>query len=334
MLWSEFDNNVFVNPSAGLSTLMYPLEFPAGSPFGIDSIESSHESVIRDSAQSTGPLSEFTSRLPSLEPEEGHSSNPNPHESVSQDPLQARNAPQIAARPWIIMPETYTLIRESLEQYSHLFPEELVSPSRHTMCRYVEGYFSGFHAHLPFLHVPTISMLTVSPELTMSILAVGATYRFQRRQSRYLYLAARALVENRLRLHDTQATQTNTSGYFPALSSPAEISSQSCPLDNPSCPSSCLHRMRVLRVELMQAMILLVALGTWNHQSLLGDSFSLASQLALLAQEEQPSMDLDVASQQPAWARWLHDESERRTKFTAYCFMNLHSIVYNIAPKS
>lgn len=333
MLWSEFDNNVFVNPSAGLSTLIYPLEFPAGSPFGIDSIESSHDTVLRDSTQSTGPLSEFTSRLPSLEPEEGNSSNPNPHENVPQDPSQARNAPQIAARPWIIMPKTYTIIRESLEQYSHLFPEELIFPSRHSMCRYVEGYFSGFHAHLPFLHVPTISMLKASPELTMSILAVGATYRFQRRQSRYLYLAARALVEHRLRRHDTQTTPASTSGYFPALSGLAGLSSQPCPLDNPRCPSSCLHRMKARHIEVMQAMILLMALGTWNHQSLLGDSFSLASQLALLAQEDQPSMDLEKDSQQPAWARWLHDESERRTKFTAYCFMNLHSIVYNIAPK-
>ena len=246
-----------------------------------------------------GPL-EYGSRLPSLEREDPDLVSPR----AAPRPGPARDA---AGMPWRVSSEVYNHIHALLEDYRFLYPLSFLLPSKHTVCRYIEGYFSGFHAHLPFLHIPSVSFRTISPELILAILAVGALYRFQRRQSDQLYIAAHALVQHKVRCRVQDVYKDSTSAASKQSSS------------NP-------------RVELLQAMILLIALSTWNHSRLLSDSFALAGQLALLTQESDGSSVSNTRSQDE-WIFWVCDESERRTKLAAYSFLNLHSIVYNIAPK-
>lgn len=73
---------------------------------------------------------------------------------------------------------------------------------RHALCRYIEGFFSGFHKQLPFIHLPTIRIVTEAPVLILATASVGARYRFQRRQSFTLYYAAKALLEEQIRHRD------------------------------------------------------------------------------------------------------------------------------------
>jgi hypothetical protein len=85
-------------------------------------------------------------------------------------------------------------------------------------------------------------------------------------------------------------------------------------------------------LETIQAMILLMSLSTWNDPSLLKNAFSLGAQIATLTQNSslvEISGELETLS----WWEWARSEGCRRTKAVAYCFLNLHSIVYNCPPR-
>jgi hypothetical protein len=304
-LWHDFNDNLMVDAITGLSTLTDPFIPLYASSTGLLDLENgiddvpSEDTVVHPIPESADPL-DYRSRLPSLEEED-------PHLVGSRAARGAAPARDVAGMPWIISNEVYDHVRILLEDYRFLYTAGFLLPSKHTVCRYIEGYFSGFHAHLPFLHVPTVSFRTTSPELILAILATGALYRFQRRQSDQLYMAAYALVQYKVQRRDQDIHRDSTSAASKESSS------------NP-------------RVELLQAMTLLIALSTWNYSRLLSDSFALAAQLALLIQEGCGS-DVSNTPSQDEWTSWVYNESERRIKFTAYCFLNLHSIVYNIAPK-
>ncbi|KAF5844137.1 hypothetical protein GGP41_001050 [Bipolaris sorokiniana] len=304
-LWDDFNDNLMIDAITGLSTLTDPFIPLCASSTGLLGFESgidivpSEDTVMHPIPESADPL-DYRSRLPSLEQED-------PHLVGSRTARGAAPVRDVPGMPWIISNEVYNHIRTLLENYRFLYTASFLLPSKHTVCRYIEGYFSGFHAHLPFLHIPSVSFRTISPELILAILAVGALYRFQRRQSDQLYMAAYALVQHKVQ-HRVQEIYRDST---PAASKQ--------PSSNP-------------QVELLQAMTLLIALSTWNHSRLLSDSFALAAQLALLIQEGHGS-DVSNTPSQDEWISWVCSESERRTKLAAYSFLNLHSIVYNIAPK-
>jgi hypothetical protein len=305
ILWDDFNDNLMIDAITGLSTLTEPCIALSASPTGFLDFGNGtaagfpDDTVAHPIAQPAGPL-EYGSRLPSLEREE-------PDLVGSRAAYQSDPPRDTAGMPWRISSKVYNHIHVALEEYRFLYPAGFLLPSKHTVCRYIEGYFSGFHAHLPLLHTPSVSFRTISPELILAILAVGALYRFQRRQSDQLYMAAHALIQHKVRRRMQEIHQDPTSA----------TSRQPC--SNP-------------RVELLQSMILLIALSTWNHSRLLIDSFALAGQLALLTQEGHES-DVSNTRSQDEWISWVCGESERRTTLTAYSFLNLHSVVYNIAPK-
>jgi hypothetical protein len=83
------------------------------------------------------------------------------------------------------------------------------------------------------------------------------------------------------------------------------------------------------RLETIQALLLLFAIGLWGAKAILHESLSLQSHLALLLREEglvsEPNQAVD-------WDTWIRVESTTRTKLIAYCFFNLSSIAYNTPP--
>jgi hypothetical protein len=83
------------------------------------------------------------------------------------------------------------------------------------------------------------------------------------------------------------------------------------------------------RLETVQALLLLYAVGLWGAKAILHESLSLQSQLALLLREEGlhsgPTQPLD-------WESWIRYESGARTKLIAFCFFNLCTIAYNTPP--
>ena len=85
------------------------------------------------------------------------------------------------------------------------------------------------------------------------------------------------------------------------------------------------------RLETIQALFLLMAMGTWGSRGLLREALSLRDHLALIVREE--GLTCSCASQEDlSWEAWIQLQGEIRTKFIVYCFFNLHCIAYDMAP--
>jgi hypothetical protein len=93
----------------------------------------------------------------------------------------------------------HTVIKNRLDEFSSVLPNDFVFPSRHTLTRFLEGYISGFHEYLPFLHLPTLAPVEIAPELLLAILAVGAQYRFENNRGYALWYAAKAIAMEQIR---------------------------------------------------------------------------------------------------------------------------------------
>lgn len=85
------------------------------------------------------------------------------------------------------------------------------------------------------------------------------------------------------------------------------------------------------RLETIQAVLLLFAVGLWGAKTILHEALSLQSNLAILIREE----GLTVETSQNTltdWDAWVRLEGATRTKLIAYCFFNLCSTAYNMPP--
>jgi hypothetical protein len=285
----------------------------------------------------SGPLSRYGSRLPSVQPE-NQDEQGEPTASINSlrvdRPARDEKTPNC---PWRLTRPQYDQVVANILEHSSVLPADYTLPSRHALNRYVEGYFTGFHEHLPFLHVPTISMASSRPELVLAIAATGAMYRFEEDRSRLLYSLAKLLVEDRLeRCRDSPFGLENGSEdaagaslhdkcrHNPAGHVDHQVAEHSRLAANPCQQCS--------KLQSMQALLLLIALGTWSERPLLKDAFAMASQLAVLVREAGWS-DQQCSQNEGSWENWVAAESSRRIRFVAYCFFGLHAIAYNVPPK-
>jgi hypothetical protein len=125
---------------------------------------------------------------------------------------------------WRISAMDHTVIRNRLDEFSSALPNDFVFPSRHTLNRFLEGYISGFHDNLPFLHLPTLSPTDLSPELLLAILAVGAQYRFETNRGHALWYAAKAVALEQIRRrhsHEVHGLLPTPAAYSPHSTRPS-----------------------------------------------------------------------------------------------------------------
>jgi hypothetical protein len=118
----------------------------------------------------------------------------------------------------------HTVIKNRLDEFSAVLPTDFVFPSRHTLTRFLEGYISGLHEHLPFLHLPTFSPAEASPELLLAILAVGAQYRFEKNRGYALWYAAKAVAMEQIRrrrISEVHALLPTAAAYSPHSTRPS-----------------------------------------------------------------------------------------------------------------
>ncbi|SCO91371.1 uncharacterized protein FRV6_15499 [Fusarium oxysporum] len=349
LLWSHMDSNPtnIMHFSLPTSHPMNPLPVAQNGILDVRAGSFSHEghSQANLHEQNTDPLVHSGEPAPLAQAHEdlGRSSS-EPIDGVAPDNEHLLNPPpprDQRSMPWQISKEDYCAISNAILPYRSVLGVDFAMPSRHSLCRYIEGYFTGFHEHLPFIHLPSISLATEAPELIFALGACGARYRYQRRQSYELYLTAKTLLREQLRKrdeHESSASMFGTPGFMPDrnelpnFSSPAmqNVAAGPSPLEAVWESTSPVSEKRDLST--MQAMIILIALGTWNHRSLHRDAFSMASQLALMVRDEG-SCAADLCIRNPSWKDWIFLETKRRTKLVAYSFFNLHSIAYNIPPK-
>ncbi|KAI5286356.1 hypothetical protein KEM52_002030 [Ascosphaera acerosa] len=187
----------------------------------------------------------------------------------------------------------------------HVLPDTLHPvPDRTTINAYLQAYFTQFHPHLPFLHVPSMSdsLTATPPALFLAILSIGALHDHSH-ESFVLHVASKSLVHA-------------------FLGQTTDFDSRACPL------------------WAMQSILLNMIFGSWSGgakglewtssiKSLLGNLVS-GSRYALRGRIEarQKTVGAD-GKRHPSWEEWISEESCRRTIFAVFIFFGLLSMVFN-----
>ncbi|KPM37404.1 hypothetical protein AK830_g9180 [Neonectria ditissima] len=275
----------------------------------------------------------FPSRFPHMLPDARDSGDPSArgHDEASR-PSSLR-----------ISVVDHTVIKNRLDEFSSVLPNDFVFPSRHTLTRFLEGYISGLHEHLPFLHLPTFSPVETAPELLLAILAVGAQYRFENNRGYALWYAAKAVAMEQIRrrrISEVHALLPTPAAYSPHSTRPSpnttyRHSFASAQSERPTTQDT--HREPYspntpqARIETIQAVLLLFVVGLWGVKTILHEALSLQSNLAILIREEGLVAEGSQSTVND-WETWIRLETATRTKLVAYSFFNLCSIAYNMPP--
>ncbi|KAM0355934.1 hypothetical protein ACHAPU_000323 [Fusarium lateritium] len=262
--------------------------------------------------------------------------DPGDHASRGMDESARQSALRISVAD-------HTAIKNRLDEFSAVLPNDFVFPSRHTLTRFLEGYISGLHEHLPFLHLPTFSPAEAAPELLLAILAVGAQYRFEKNRGYALWYAAKAVAMEQIRrrrISEVHALLPTAAAYSPHSTRPSPSATYrhsfaSAQSERPATQDT--HREPYApntpqaRIETIQAVLLLFAIGLWNVPTILHEALSLQSVLAILIREEGLVAEVNQSAVND-WETWIRLETATRTKLVAYCYFNLCSIAYNMPP--
>lgn len=282
---------------------------------------------LSNDATQTHPV---VSRLPSLEPSgrEGSSRLAPNQPTTGYQPFSTPEQ-SLAVCPWRVSQNEYQDLSQRVASWAMVIPHPFTFPSRHTLSRYLEGYFRGFHAHMPFLHAATLTPGRLGPELVLSLAAVGALYRFEHAKGVELYRVAKALINWRLdQLHEeTVSRLTSISpGYTRFAHLPGESDR------NQHDPPSPILSQGQQGLRLLQGLLVLMAITSWGERALVRDGLSMASQVATLVREFGISTPEDTTDGETSWEDWTRAEERRRTLFVAYVLFGLQCTAFNVPP--
>ncbi|GJC79960.1 hypothetical protein ColLi_02798 [Colletotrichum liriopes] len=286
--------------------------------------------------QSVESQSAFASRLPSMEPEK-----PEVIPAIAAFDLEDPSKPQVqlvrrteTVRPWKISPADYSQIFRDSAALREGLPDPFSLPSKHMLSRFLEGYFRGFHVHLPLLHCVTFSAARVGIELLLSMAAVGALYRYEHAQGYRLYGAARALIAWRLARKNTLVLQRLVNGEVAYVGCSGSLN-RSAATDNTAMDDELARDSQdrdKAGLRTLQAMTVLMAMASWGHRDLTRDALSMSGQVATLARDLGISNPEEHSSQGTPWKEWVEQEERRRTLFAAYSLLNLQSVAFDTSP--
>ncbi|KAF1848891.1 uncharacterized protein K460DRAFT_280481 [Cucurbitaria berberidis CBS 394.84] len=274
-------------------------------------------------AEESHSFSRFGSRFPSLQPDD----------IAQEHGLRGRSIADISH-------DDRQKISEMLNEFASVIPNDFKLPTRLALCRYIAGYINGFHEHMPFLHIPSMSVQTCSIELILALAAVGAQYTFEGERGVELFHVSRAIATSRIRRRDARlvhlqrhsdqdCASSQDFGRLSGMPSPQRSCSISGPLGLPS-EIDCSGIGEDL-MQTAQALLLLMALCTWaKHKEILREALAIQSIIATLIRDD--GLQDDLLREDIPWLDWIRRESIKRTKLIVYGFSNLHCIVYNIPP--
>ncbi|WEW61742.1 hypothetical protein PRK78_007236 [Emydomyces testavorans] len=273
----------------------------------------------------SGSFSHFGSRLPSLQPEEQPPQIKRmhiPHRPLSEISLDDRKD-----------------ILSKLKEFSSVIQPSFQLPSCLALARYVAAYINGFHEHLPFLHIPTLSVPHCSVELILAIAAVGTQYCLEGEKGIGLFHASQAIAMERIRRRDARRNALRCR-EVPEMTTSAQNSEKAFTSHHPQplpgrlavpqvSPSSDTFTAEPDLMQTIQALLILMAMATWAKQKeILREALALQSILATLVRDH--GLQGNHMPDNISWEEWVKLETAKRTKFIVYCFFNLHCIVYNI----
>lgn len=147
--------------------------------------------------------------------------------SEYQDSSNGGNGDGRTGPPWKVSSQDHRFIQSKLDEFSGVLPKTFELPSRHTLSRFLEGYINGFHEHVPFLHIPTVQIVNLAPELILALAAIGAQYRFEGHRGNGLWYASRAVAVEQVR-------RRASSSVMEILSPPTTYRSESAGLSPPN----------------------------------------------------------------------------------------------------
>lgn len=337
---------------SSLVTTEQPLPFFSPQDYSEMRVESSLESQHNDNARHEELLedpesfSRFGSRLPSLQPEDPHTDRQN--FSPYHQYLDGHRHRPCSKRVSDVSNEDRQFLLRAISSFTTI-PSDFRLPTRLSLARYVRAYVDGFHEHLPFLHIPSMSVAGCSVELTLAMAAVGAQYCFEAEAGLGLFHAARAIATERIRRRDARIAAAER-GQERHTTSPTEYAASSPsvhgrsdstsnytlngPLGLPSDrdTSTMTAPQREDLMQSAQALLVLMAMATWaKHKEILREALAIQSILASIVRDD--GLRLDPRDEPPrTWEEWARFESVLRTKYIVFCFFNLHCIVYDIPP--
>lgn len=329
-LSSDWDSGVFSSVEEPMLPTSMPVESkPPVREAAPPRLSGDTLSDPRSAADEAPSFSNFGSRLPSLQPEP----------TDSDDRLGPSDE---GPRPaWDISNTDRQVFVSKLEEFAYVLPRDFVPPSRHTLSRFFAGYINGLNEHLPFIHVPSLSVARCFPELTLALAAAGSHYRFENQRGIELFHAAKAILLERVRRRDGKQTphpSWSPLGPNAGIHGPSVISNHTAsPFKHPQMAPPVDPALYSLddsdaHMEVIRTFLLLTVFASWErHPDLLREVLSLQSTLARLVREHglsEAPVNFDTLS----WEEWIRREGNRRTKLIVYCFSNLHSIMYNIPP--
>ncbi|KAL4860589.1 hypothetical protein BDV12DRAFT_181349 [Aspergillus spectabilis] len=208
--------------------------------------------------------------------------------------------------PVITGPQRHGLL-QSLGVLRDLMPHFKL-PSCDSLTRFLAGFFTSFYSQAPFTHAPTFKIEECPPELFLAMTAVGAIHRHELHQAIQLFYAAKAMLLEHQRNKNNNMIRRST--HLQAVGT--------------TTGRNIIHEIRTL--------LCLLACATWQKEDDLKDE-SLALQSLLASLVRSSGLD-DVPPQTELhdWGMWAQQESVRRTKLFAFCFLNTQSMVCDMPP--
>ncbi|KAF4537439.1 C2H2 transcription factor [Lasiodiplodia theobromae] len=230
--------------------------------------------------------------------------------------------------PWNVGNLSYKRLENALESFKQVLPG-FVLPSRHTLTRYVSGYFHGFHDHLPFLYLPTFRLDECAPELFLAIAAVGAQHRFENQNGLKLFDAARAVAFEQRRRRMRKFAEIRPEYRFGSTARNRGADNHGTQPQLRDLNYS--QQSRYERMQTVRALLLVTAFATWeDHPEMVREATELQSSLARCLREL--GMRDDTETDSDDWYEWARLEGDRRTKLIVFCLLTLHTITYNLPP--
>ncbi|KAF1816890.1 hypothetical protein P152DRAFT_453500 [Eremomyces bilateralis CBS 781.70] len=280
----------------------------------LDAAGSVRDSEGPDALDANGIGTPFSTWLPSA---------PAENEASCAIPLRDSVDSDTSGRTYVVTEAERSLLFLSLETFRSSIPDFKL-PSRHALTRYLISFFEGFHSHLLFIHEPTFKPSGTPLELTLAMCSAGAQYCFERRVAEQLFHAANAIVFARLRYEETS--------FGPQIRSLIRLHNSSLREDVPSArrgdPWAPLDTIKTL--------LILVGYATWEVVGLLQQSFALRQLLVHCLRDiglaEESHQPTSPGSNGLTWEQWIEKESARRSKLIAFCYVNVHSIAYDVHP--
>ncbi|KAK1147346.1 hypothetical protein N8T08_001423 [Aspergillus melleus] len=197
------------------------------------------------------------------------------------------------------------------------------------MTRYIATYFSGFHRHLPLLHIPTFSPVKVPFELVLAMAAIGAQSSFDNETAVMLFKTSHAVVLERLRHRKAEICEKTFAGdgslAVPQYTTEHEVNH----------PTSNLLSLpgKLESLPATQTLLLLMAMATWgNSKAMYNEAVGLQNTLTNLVRDEGFLEMQTQTTQDMNWSQWIHVEGFKRTLAIIFCFFIFHTIVYDTPP--